>query len=534
MTQVPFSTPAPAAPTRRNPLQGTPISDWVRDATAVALLLVSLALPWTVSTELAGVVVGAGRTEVILITILSVLSIAVTYLARFGVLGTGATLSRIVGIRAALNAPYVILVIVYMILDATGASGGLGNAAALGLAGALLAAGTRDFEVRSQAADSPVVRASFAVVAVSFVLIVLTSLIGMIIPIATYAAASPTLLTLLVVPFLEAIGIVALFGLVLRRSETARLVSTGIGIVVLVTILIDAVTRFVLSGGEFGIESLRLGGYPTIWLAAAAAILGAPSVRSSMHPVAPLTAWFSAAKQSFLVIVIVGAVLAVLDVFVVIDSNGVPVGLLIGLLLCHVLAVVAALIGRIQLVGDPAHNKTTVLGIASGIAIVAIVATVLGSVAQGRGYGLLSSSIGEGGIPGIGIWAPLTLTLVGLFGPAAIVGYSLLIPSPVREYYSQVAGVTPASTAHAYPMTGAAAVPAASSVNPLSSLATAPTPEARRAADPATPAAELHGYATDRALWPYLASNPALYPDMVVWLEATGDPEVLAILRARS
>jgi hypothetical protein len=529
MTQVPFSQNAGLAPARPNRLAGTPIIDWVRDAASVVLLLVSLALPWSLSSDVAGVVLGAGRTEVILITILSVLSIAVTYLARFGVLGVGASLSRIVGIRAALNAPYVILVIVYMILDGVGSTVGLGGAAALGLAGALLAAGTREFEVRDQRADSLVVRASFAVVTITFVVIVLTTLVGIILPVATDAAAAPATLAALVGPVVEAIGVLVLFGLVLRRSETARLIGTGVGVAVLVTVVIDALSVDVLSGSPFGLESLRAGGYPTLWLAAGAGMLGAPSLRLAMRPVAPLTAWFTTARQSLLVIAIVGGVLTVFDVFAVIFSNGVPIGLVITVLLCHIIAVVAALIARIQLIGDPAGSRTTVLGITSGIAILAIVAVVVGSIARTSIPVSLGSTDGLSGYVGVVVWAPLTWTLIGLLGLACVVAYSLLFPSPVREYYAQVAGASGAPAVGGYPVS-TSPVAAAAPVSPV----TAPSEEARRAADPATPAAELHGYAADRALWPYLASNPALYPDLEQWLEATGDAEVLAILRGRS
>jgi hypothetical protein len=529
MTQVPFSNTAGVAPTRPSPLAGTPIIDWVRDTAAVVLLLVSLALPWSFSSSGAGVAVGAGHTEVILITILSVLSIAVTYLARFGVLGAGATLSRVVGLRAALNAPYVILVIVYLILDAVGSAIGLGGAAVLGLTGALLAAGTREFEVRDQRADSPVVRASFAVVAITFVVVILTSLVGIIIPVATYAAAAPGALAALVGPLVEAVGVLVLFGLVLRRSETARLVGTGLGVAVLVAVIIDALSGFVLSGSPFGLASLHAGGYPTLWLAAGAAMLSAPSLRAAMRPIAPLTAWFTTARQSLLVIAIVGAVLTVFDVFAVIFSYGMPIGLVIALLLCHVLAVVAALIARIQLIGDPAGNRTTVLGIASGIAVLAIVAVVVGSIARTNISVSLGSTYGVLGYAGITIWAPLTWTLVGLLGLAVVVAYSLLLPSSVRDYYAQVAGAAGTAAVGDYPVAARPVAPPA----PASPVA-APSEEARRAADPATPAAELHGYAADRALWPYLASNPALYPDLKQWLEATGDAEVLAILKGRS
>ena len=50
-----------------------------------------------------------------------VAAVAVTVLARAGALGTGLTPGRTAALRAALNAPYAILVVVYMFLDAVGA-----------------------------------------------------------------------------------------------------------------------------------------------------------------------------------------------------------------------------------------------------------------------------------------------------------------------------------------------------------------------------------------------------------------------------
>jgi len=55
------------------------------------------------------------------------------------------------------------------------------------------------------------------------------------------------------------------------------------------------------------------------------------------------------------------------------------------------------------------------------------------------------------------------------------------------------------------------------------------------AADPATPATVLAEIARDRPeLRPYLAANPAAYPQLLEWLAVLGDPAVDAVLRTRS
>ena len=56
---------------------------------------------------------------------------------------------------------------------------------------------------------------------------------------------------------------------------------------------------------------------------------------------------------------------------------------------------------------------------------------------------------------------------------------------------------------------------------------------ARRALDPNTPAAELHPMANHRELWPYLAAAPSASPELLAWLEQTGDPTVKQYLDAR-
>lgn len=66
--------------------------------------------------------------------------------------------------------------------------------------------------------------------------------------------------------------------------------------------------------------------------------------------------------------------------------------------------------------------------------------------------------------------------------------------------------------------------------------ASAPAPSpvdwVRRALDPAASPEEMQWLAQRQEYWPYLAQNPALYPDLREWLRSTGDPATLAALDA--
>ena len=147
----------PVAPSgAASPFAGIPVSDYVRDGVAALLLLVSLALPWDAASR------ASDKIEVVLLTILSLLTLALPYLARTGVLPASWTVHTTRKVRLLANAPYVLLVGVYLVVDVVGGGdlsdgwGGVGSAAALGLAGALLAAQPRESELGPQDQDRAV------------------------------------------------------------------------------------------------------------------------------------------------------------------------------------------------------------------------------------------------------------------------------------------------------------------------------------------------------------------------------------------
>jgi hypothetical protein len=131
----------PAAP--RSTGDTTRRSNTVRDLTAGVLLVVALFLPWNVYF---GVGVPDSRTALFAllaaVTLLSLLSVAVTYVGPWKSSGAGR-------LRLLLNVPYQLLVIAFIVFDVfqtirsgggVHVPGGVGPGAWLGLAGSLLAA----------------------------------------------------------------------------------------------------------------------------------------------------------------------------------------------------------------------------------------------------------------------------------------------------------------------------------------------------------------------------------------------------------
>ena len=146
--------PAQPKPQRPSAFAGITLSDYVRDGIAVLALFFSLFMAWVYGDGYAGEGSKAGtRVDVLLITILSILSVGISYLWRAGLFGPSVGYKRIQDIRLLANAPYAVLVLVYLVMvlasDGDSSSGfyGLGGAVAFGLGGAVLAAQPRRAEI---------------------------------------------------------------------------------------------------------------------------------------------------------------------------------------------------------------------------------------------------------------------------------------------------------------------------------------------------------------------------------------------------
>lgn len=394
-----------------SPFAGIPVSDFVRDGVAAVLLLVSFALPWDVSHR------ASDKVEVVLLTILSLLSLALPYLARTGVLPASWTVHTTRQVRLLANAPYVLLVAVYLVVDVVGGGdlsdgwGGVGSAAALGLAGALLAAQPRQSELGPEDLDRAVtdqwlrvLLVLSAVLGVSAVLTVILTIVG-----ATGIGAIGVLVVLL-----NAVFVVALAGLpalgTWRRSEAARLTLVGLGVIL--------ASAFVLGSGDNGIltiEGTHLGGFGLVLVPALAAVASSPAVCRAMAPVPEARAWVGVALRGLDLVVVVGAYLAVRGVLELADGRrGVPVvlGVVIGLLVAGV-----ALVARRSLARDAATGRPLALGAAGVVALLGIVLLVVTANRVANGGGVEH--------------------LLLAFGLPLLVVYALTVPQEVRAYFAE-------------------------------------------------------------------------------------------------
>lgn len=486
------------------PFAGIPVSDWVRDGAAALLLLVSLMLPWSFSTSSYGAqVFGFARIEVVLVTLLSLFSLAITYLARAGVFPASITVRTVWLLRLAANAPYAIVVLVHIVIDLASREGtGLGFAAAAGLAGAITAAQPREAEVRGLTGQDPVARLWHTIAIVYAGLAALTGLVAVIIAgipsgyadgLVTAIAAVSALITA------AAVVVPALF-IVLRREQW-RTAVIGLGAALALVILVDAATGFALS--PLGVESIKAGGYLVVLFLPLVAIAASPGTRLAMAPIADLTRWFAVAALALVVgaaIAATGVLRAILHLALVGGYLG-TTGLAVVTAILLVVVLAAAVVARAMLRGNPAASRWVVVGLAGAILLLGLIAA------------FVSMSL-------FGAVATLVLAL----GVPALVGYALLVPASVREYF---ATATPAATSSQYvaEVTGQPiATPAPAVVDPLAALA----------ASPQATADQLFALARDHQhLWPLIAANPAAYDDLLDWLGSSADPGVQSALRAR-
>ncbi|ARU50188.1 hypothetical protein JOE63_002905 [Cellulosimicrobium cellulans] len=405
--------PAAAAPAPGpvSPFAGMPVSDYVRDGVAALLLLVSLALPWDVASR------ASDKIEVVLLTILSLLTLALPYLARTGVLPATWTVHTTRTVRLLANAPYVLLVGVYLVVDVVGGGdfgdgwGGVGSAAALGLAGALLAAQPRESELGPEDQDRAVSNRWLQALLVGAAVLAVTVLLTIILTV-TGTRLGGALFVLLVL--VSALFVLALVGLptygTWRRSEAARLTLVGLGVILAVA--------FVLGSGNNGlvtIESTHGGRFGLVLVPALAAIAAAPAVHRAMTAADPVTTWVRVAVNALDLALVVAGYVAVSAVLTLADgARGVPVVLAV---VVGVLAAAVAFVARRSLARDATSGRPLALG---GAGVVALLGIVLLVVTSNR-------VVLGGGVEHVLLAFGLPLLVVG----------ALTVPREVRAYFAE-------------------------------------------------------------------------------------------------
>lgn len=579
---------APAAkPAGPNPFAGIPVTDFVMDGVAALLLLISLGLPWNFENR------ATGRLEVILILVLSLLSLSVHYLARFGVFPATWKPSMVALLRAALNAPFVLLVLTYVVIDILAgfnigdSYGGLGGAAALGLAGALLAAAPRKAELDHE----PDPRQTNLSLQVFTGLAGLTVVLQPIALIAVFVSGaldrSGVTATIAVIVMALAAAAIAGWALVgvIRRDASWRPVVAALGI--------TAVFAFIFLWSNeypwYGNDALSTGlgtasgqvGLAYVFLPALGALALTPAIKQAMQPQPEHQAWIASAKNAAdYVLLVAGSTALILILRLIAGDAGAVV---VVLLIMTLIIAVGGLLTRTSISNDVVAGRNQALIVAGALTLFALVSLII-----------------------IGASDDLAATLETFllaFGLPALVFIGLTAPKPVREFFSSHAPAPaavqhgaptgqhgqpyqqdhayqqgqpaqPAQPGQGYPQ---APQPAQQAPQPAPQAPTqqapaqpapaepaptrpAPEPTGPAQSDPAgsstdssaqEPAA-THGFTAAQAADPStdlgvlaqivqdapelraaVAGNPSTYPDLLNWLKGLNDPEISAAIAAR-
>lgn len=531
----PASThPRPAAV---NPFAGVPLSDWIRDGAAVVLLLVSLALPWAhafnyESANDRGFTIAATRIDVLLITLLSVLSVAVGYLGRAGAFGASFTEQRTALVRALLNVPYALLVLLYIIFDAVkfgdladhGVYSGLGPAVIVGLSGMLFAAIPRRVEAYAPGfAPSAAAHGRghaiglLGFAGVTTLLGVILSFIG-VVKFFEYLNGFVTTVSILLTLVSTSIPIVLLVLVVVRRSEAARLISLAAGIAMIVGTFIS------VFASQAWVETLWGNfGYPLLTVALLAPIMSHPGLPFAMRESRTLQAWHQTLRLAPVALIAVLGLLTLNVLLLIIFARGQNIGFAVGILVCAVLGIAVTLLLRLQLASNFTAAQTISAGLAGGLVVLGIATTVFAG---------LHSSDFSNALGGTAI--SLQWIVAYTFAVPGLIFFGLFAPAPVREYFAANRPQLAAALPYAGAAPTAVGVPFVAVPEPV----VAPVPSIdpallARAQDPTATAQDLFALTAHRELWPYIAHHPALYPDLASWLRQTGDPATLQVLTQR-
>ena len=411
---------AEGAVTRTAPvLDAVPVLDYVRDGLAAVALIISLFMVWHAGGAGTGRFAGdlaATHLDVLLITLLSLASLSIPYLWRAGVFGPSWGYARTQDVRLLANAPYFLLVIVYLVIEIV-AHPGLGPAMAFGLAGAVLAAQPRSSEL----ADGDVVRDRRWIVAVLAIagLVVVLTLIQIIEAATLFDAASMVMIAVLALGNAALLAVVAVG--VARGSDPWRLVGIGIGVVGAVFGLLSLSPQFVLT--KMSTAALFPSFSLVFWMAFGAAV-AAPSVARLMTPAkSEAVSWMPALRPVLDLAIGVNGLIVIVSIVAIIrvsypgvdflDSIS-PVPFVLALIF-GIVGVVGGIIVRTTRQNDSRQGHRLATAYAGLLFILGLVLVVIWSVL------------------GLGNIAPLTL-LVAFAFPAALAVILWGTPS-VREYF---------------------------------------------------------------------------------------------------
>lgn len=543
---------APAARTAAGAFASVPVSDYVRDGLTIFLLLTSMFMVWTYGSTSLGSV-AATRIDVILITLVSLLSVAIPYLWRSGVFGQGWGYRRTQQARLAANAPYFVLVLVYLILELIHKQG-LGPAVAFGLAGAVLAAQPRRAELGSAAADASTnKRWGIALIGLA-VLVAVLSVIQFI-EMMTILAMVPgtqwanTLATVILAAANAALLIWAAVG-VSRGSNARRFIGIGVGAAGLcmgLLALIPTVTVVTLIFHAYS-PGLSIFFWPAFGALAAAPSLALITTSASSQDSDAVLA----RTRTITILAIIGMLLVAVVAALALISNTAFAGFGIATntvpwVVVIFLAVVGAVGGFVAKAALKQHTRQSYIlsaGYAAALFILGLVIVILSATSYMPAIGTL------GLLTGFALPVALVLSMFGstaqrqafrTSGHAGPGGFTFdnVDPAGVRQE-STTTGAGHERTAASQTEAQVHGVGTQGDVGPEHSGNTqvqvdaAPPAILAEAGNPAAQPARLYEIAAEypsaRSL---IAANPAAYPALLTWLGEQQDPEIDAALAQR-
>lgn len=393
-------------------------ADYVRDALALVLLLVSVNLVWRGD--------GATTAQVpwaLAATILPVLGLVLPYLARLRALPATWSVHTTRRVRVLVALPYVAAVVAQIVLDAltTDRVEGVGAAAALGLAGALLVAVPREHELGPREIDRDVTGAWTRATVVATLLTAAGLLAWLVISVLGVAdrtsSVNRTQTVLLVVATLL-LGLALLVpvlaaGLGGSVAWSRALVAVATGQVLLF---------FATSGLHF--ETLHMfrdfAVLPTCFgallIPAVAVLASSPAVRRRVSRGDDASDWFATVRAVLLVHAILAVTVAVVSVLQIFQGRAAVEPRVTSAVLAVIMLVVVLVAFGATTNRRPADARGTLL-------ILAAVLLVLGVVLVRSDGGALAGFL------------PLQVVRVvaGLALPLAVV-IALVVPTSVREH----------------------------------------------------------------------------------------------------
>ena len=393
--------------------------DWVRDIAGVVLPLLALMTVWQsqfYKVDLGGAVLGA-----VFCIIIAVLGGAMQLLARFGVLPLAPGL--VYQIRLASQAPLLVSVTVYSIIDIVRAFGGLadmpdalglGAAVALSLAGIAVNAQTRDYEIGALGGPQSQFGklAALTVKALTFFLIglaaitLLSSIIGgfaLLGQVSELGAGSDTnsvgVIIGVIMRMLLGAALIAFTALFALGSEPARLVTIALGVAMLAAWLIDGICG--LGFSRLGVESTHLipvmiyGATPnTAVLVPALGVLALSSEAGrGTKPMDATARWFHALGLGMLLVATVSVLGAIAGIsglipvseYVPVDGGNVAMTVIVMVLLAAI-ATAAIMVYRMVKGGRgqpaPVVSQQKLMIFTAAILAVGVLAVIFGLIQQ--------------------------------------------------------------------------------------------------------------------------------------------------------